>query len=126
VVFFLLCVGSMLALLFKVRLLGVVGVGADFLVVLLVQLQVECLDGRLVPPLKPNMAERLCDYCGILCNTSEKLNSEKSFIGDVIPCVIFCRSEDDLMFWNAAITGLVAWYFCVWREVYMMTSSIEV
>ena len=62
-VFFLLCVGSMLALLFKVRLLGVVGVGADFLVVLLVQLQVECLGGRLVPPLKPNMAERLCEHC---------------------------------------------------------------
>ena len=61
----------------------------------------------------------------ILCNTSEKLHSEKSFIGDVIPCVIFCRSEDDLMFWNAAIAGLAAWYFCVWGEVYMMTSSIE-
>ena len=72
VVFFLLCVGSMLvlfllglslALFFEVRLLGVVGVGADFRVVVLVQLQVECLGGRLVPPLKPNMAERLCDYC---------------------------------------------------------------
>ena len=62
----------------------------------------------------------------ILCNTSVKLHSDKSFIGDMIPCVIFCRSEDDLMFWNAAITGLVAWYFCGRREVYMMTSSIEV
>ena len=72
VVFVLLCVGSMLvlfllslslALFSEVRLLGVVGVGADVRVVVLVQLQAECLGGRLVPPLKPNMAERLCDYC---------------------------------------------------------------
>ena len=48
----------------EVRLLGVVGVGADVRVVVLVQLQAECLGGRLVPPLKPNMAERLHDYCG--------------------------------------------------------------
>ena len=72
-VFVHLCVGSMmvlsllsllLALFSEVRLLGVVGVGADVRVVVLVQLQAECLGGRLVPPLKPNMAERLCDYCG--------------------------------------------------------------
>ena len=72
VVFVLLCVVSMLvlfllslslALFSEVRLLGVVGVGADVRVVVLVQLQAECLGGRLVPPLKPNMTERLCDYC---------------------------------------------------------------
>jgi hypothetical protein len=47
----------------KVLLLGVVGVGADVCVVVLVQLQAECLGGRLVPPLKPNMTERSFDYC---------------------------------------------------------------
>ena len=72
VVFALLSVGSMLvlfllglslALFFLVRLLGVVGIGAVFCVVLLVQLLTKCLGGRLVPPLKPNMAERLCEHC---------------------------------------------------------------
>ena len=72
VVFVLLFVDSMqilfllslsLALFSEVRLLGIVGVGADVLVVVLVQLQAECFGGRLVPPLKPNIAERLCDYC---------------------------------------------------------------
>jgi predicted nucleic-acid-binding Zn-ribbon protein len=60
-----------------------------------------------------------------VCKISVKLHSDKSFIGDMIPCVV-CFVEVKMIFsfgmrqyWTCSCV------LCGWREFYVMTSSLE-